>query len=280
MVRLAFFGLLLINLMLFAGSQWQSPESSAIASAAGSATTSAAGARAGTPSRILLASERASTNSALDGGAGASGDAAAAAPDGSTPGAAAMSTATGEGGAAGASDASMGGAGTAAGGATDLRRCMSMGPFADLEMTARVTAMLKEDGYEPRQRPANGAVPDSFMVMVGPLKGEAEQRRVIGRLKRGGLDDAFALPRLDSGYAVSVGLFSERRRAERRVVVVDRTGLKSAIVERSRPGTVYWIDFDLQTPAGEADALDALFKTSDPSQKWQVAPCPEPRSVG
>jgi hypothetical protein len=153
-----------------------------------------------------------------------------------------------------------------------------MGPFTDLDLTAQATAMLKQDGYEPRQRPASGAVPDGYMVVIRRLKNEADQARVVGRLNRGGLDDAFAIPKLEDGYAVSVGLFTQLRRAERRGQVVDNMGFKSEIVERTRPGTVYWIDFDLKTPA--AGAADPFTKAADPSQKVQVVPCPGSAAVG
>jgi hypothetical protein len=209
------------------------------------------------PARILLASERppvpVSTSTPTP-------TPSALLADGTTPAGAGLSTVALEG--AGA------------------QRCVSMGPFSDVELTAQATAMLKQDGYEPRQRSANGAVPDGFMVMIGPLPNEAAQQRVVRRLSRGGLDDAFALPKLEDGYAVSVGLFSARQRAERRVLAVERMGLKAAVVERTRPGTVYWIDFDLKTPAGAPGSPDPLLKPSDPSQTWQVLPCPEPRPVG
>lgn len=257
-MRLAVLGLLLANLVLFAWSQWLSP---AAAPAPAVPITAAAG---DAPSRILLASE-APTRPPVAATAAPSEGAALAEPADGTPSAAA-------GLAPVAIDANA---------AVEARRCVSMGPFSELELTAQATAMLKQDGYEPRQRPANGPVPDGFMVMIGPLKGEADQARVVGRLNRGGLDDAFALPKLEDGYAVSVGLFSQRARAERRALAVERMGLKASIVERTRPGTVYWIDFDLKTaPAGSAGALDPMLKTPDPSQKWQVVPCPQPRPVG
>jgi hypothetical protein len=116
--------------------------------------------------------------------------------------------------------------------------------------------------------------------MIGPLPNEAAQQRVVRRLGRGGLDDAFALPKLEEGYAVSVGLFSARQRADRRVLAVERMGLKASVVERTRPGTVYWLDFDLKTPAGAPGSPDPLLKPADPAQPWQVVPCPEPRPVG
>lgn len=284
-MRVAFFALLLVNLVVFGWIQGSSP---AAGPATSSANAASAGAASGTaPGRILLASERPPTTPAVPGPASPA--------DGMPPADAALSTVALEGGgttvpaAAGLAsvpDGAVGPGGTAAGSPSGLgaaagaQRCVSMGPFSELELTAQATAMLKQDGYEPRQRPANGPVPDGYIVLIGPLPGEAAQARVVRRLNRGGLDDAFALPKLDEGYAVSAGLFSARQRAERRVLAVERMGLKASVVERTRPGTVYWIDFDLKTPAGAAGTADPLLKSSDPSQKWQVVPCPEPRPVG
>ena len=153
----------------------------------------------------------------------------------------------------------------------------SAGPSGQ-RAAAQALQMLKQDGYEPRQRSAKGAVPDSYMVVIRRLKGEADQARVVARLNRGGLDDAFAIPKLDDGYAVSVGLFSQSRRAERRAVAVGRMGFKAEIVERTRPGTVYWLDFDLKAPA--TGSADPFAKTADPNEKVQVVPCPANAGVG
>ncbi len=283
-MRVAFFALLLVNLVVFAWSQLSSP---AADPAASSANAASAGAAPGTgPGRILLASERPPSAPAAAGPASPT--------DGASPADAALSTVALEGADTTAATAGLAsvpavaagpgsleaGAAAAAGTAIGAQRCVSMGPFSELELTAQATAMLKQDGYQPRQRPANGPVPDGYIVLIGPLPGEAAQARVVRRLNRGGLDDAFALPKLDDGYAVSAGLFNARQRAERRVLAVERMGLKASVVERTRPGTVYWIDFDLKTPGGAAGAADPLLKPSDPSQEWQVVPCPEPRPVG
>jgi hypothetical protein len=263
-MRAAFFALLFVNLVVFAWSQWWSPAAAPAATVATAARGStAAGA---SPSRILLASERPTAPAAPP----ATEQAGLPPAIGTAPADAGLSTVALEGGVA-----SPGPAATA-----EALRCVSMGPFSGPELTAQATAMLKQDGYEPRQRPANGAVPDGYMVMIGPLPNEAAQERIVRRLGRGGLDDAFALPKLEDGYAVSVGLFSARQRAERRVLAVERMGLKASVVERTRPGTVYWLDFDLKTPAGAPGAPDPLLQPTDPAQTWQLVPCPEPRPVG
>jgi len=67
---------------------------------------------------------------------------------------------------------------------------------------------------------------------------------------------------------------------DRADVVVVHSNWARSMIERTRPGTVYWIDFDLKTAAGAAAGTDPSLRSSDPSQKWQVTPCPEPKSVG
>jgi len=284
-MRIAFFGLLLANVLVFGWMQWLSPAAAAPVVALPVVLGDGKGGAG--ERRILLASEApapsapapASNEATAPADALSPGSADPLAPDVRDAAGAAIPAATGtpagEDTVASAAAAAM-----PAGSAGDLRRCVSMGPFAGLDLAAQATAMLKQDGYEPRQRPANGPVPEDYMVLIDQLKGEAEQGRVVDRLKRGGLDDAYPLPKLKDGYAVSVGLFSELRRAERRALAVGRMGLKAQVVERTRPGTVYWIDFDLKTAAGAAAGTDPSLRSSDPSQKWQVTPCPEPKSVG
>jgi hypothetical protein len=160
-------------------------------------------------------------------------------------------------------------------------RCVSLGPFRELDIAAAATLMLKNDGYEPRQRPADGAVPADYLVVVGNLRNEADQKRVVRRLNRGGLDDAFPLPKLEDGWAVSVGVFSQAQRAERRRLAVKRMGLDAEVLERTRPGTVYWLDIDLKPAApGAPDPAAAWLKPTGPAQSLQVVACPQPGSVG
>jgi len=282
-MRIAFFGLLLANVLVFGWMQWLSP--SAAAPVAASPVDRADGKGAAGERRILLASEAPASTAPAAASTGAAAPADAVSPGSADPLAPAVLEAAGTGTGAGTAAgeiavASAGAAALPAGSTGELRRCVSMGPFVGLDLAAQATAMLKQDGYEPRQRPTNGPVPEDYMVLIGQLKGETEQGRVVGRLKRGGLDDAYPLPRLQDGYAVSVGIFSQQPRAERRALAVGRMGLKAQVVERTRPGTVYWIDFDLKTAPGAVAGTAPLLKASDPSQKWQVTPCPEPKSVG
>ncbi|MEZ5459543.1 MAG: hypothetical protein R3E65_09620 [Steroidobacteraceae bacterium] len=216
-MRLLFLSLLFANLALFAWTRWLAPGASA-----------AAASPALEVPRILLAGESPAANAQ---------DPVAAA--------------------AGAGEAAEGGDADAAATDADGMRCVSVGPMTDLDAAARVNGVLVELGYQPRQRPADGPVPDGWLVLVGDLADTGAQADVERRLKRGGLDDAVRLPATDGALAVSAGLFSERRRAERRAEVVRKIGLTPSIAPRLKPGTVYWIDIDLRN-AADAESLQAM----------------------
>ncbi len=163
-------------------------------------------------------------------------------------------------------------------------RCVSVGPFTVAEQALEATAFLDQRGYQPRQRSVQGQIPDGHMVMVAALRSPADQERAVARLKRAGLPDAFALPRLDSGYAVSVGQFSQVTTAERRARVVANLGFAAEVVGRQRPGAVFWLDLTLDSPLAPGQTPQSLFwpggveapaegaGMGDPA-RWEFTPC-------
>lgn len=137
-------------------------------------------------------------------------------------------------------------------------RCVSIGPFYDLTEAARASTRLRELGFPPRQRVSEGPVWSGFWVALAGLEGRDEAEAVVERLRRFGVTDAYIMPGDEAGVTVSLGLFSERARALRRLDEVRALGYAPTVAERQRMGTVYWIDAD----AGEGGALPdpALFE--------------------
>jgi len=81
----------------------------------------------------------------------------------------------------------------------------------------------------------------------------------------------------DSGATdrrVSVGLFSERERAEKRAKQVQKLGLKAEVAERKLPVSVYWVDV---TPPSERSSvpIDDLLAEGI-GFKIGVEACPQP----
>lgn len=136
--------------------------------------------------------------------------------------------------------------------ATD--HCRSLGPFNDLTDAARASTLLRENSLEPRQRASEGVVWKGYWVALDGLPDRAAADGVIERLRRFGVGDAYAMPGDGGRITVSLGLFSERQRALRRMDDVKALGLEPRITERERSGTVYWIDVDVVPPAELPDA--------------------------
>jgi cell division septation protein DedD len=152
-------------------------------------------------------------------------------------------------------------------------RCVSVGPFADLARAARAAALLKDRGFTPRQRAEQGDLWEGFWVSVGGLKSAADEAKVVKALERAGISDAHAMPDAGEGRRVSVGLFSEKDRAEKRAAAVKRLGYSADIVERKQPGTVYWVDLDL----GASDRTvptEGLMSGEDAGARLEIRVCP------
>ncbi len=123
--------------------------------------------------------------------------------------------------------------------------CVSIGPFLDLTEAARASTRLREMGYVPRQRVSEGPVWSGWWVALERLEGRAAAEEVVARLRQFGVTDAYIMPGEEAGVTVSLGLFSERPRALRRLDEVKALGYEPVVTERQRTGTVYWIDADL-----------------------------------
>lgn len=137
-------------------------------------------------------------------------------------------------------------------------RCVTVGPFLDLTEAARTSSRLRELGFAPRQRVSEGPVWSGWWVALERLEGRAAAEEVVARLRQFGVTDAYIMPGDEAGVTVSLGLFSERPRALRRLDEVRALGYEPVVSERQRTGTVYWIDADLPVPGELPDP--ALFE--------------------
>ena len=91
------------------------------------------------------------------------------------------------------------------------RHCFSIGPFGDIGNSARAAAVLKDKGFDPKQRAVAGETSDGYWVYVGGLKTGDQVEHVRQDLVFHGITDAHAMPDTpDADRRVSVGLYSER----------------------------------------------------------------------
>ncbi len=151
--------------------------------------------------------------------------------------------------------------------------CFSVGPFGDLDNSAQAATLLKAKGFDPKQRAEQGQMSDGYWVYVGGLQSQSDTDHALVTLERGGIKDALVMPETpDAGRRLSLGLYSERARAERRAESVRQTGLKAEVAERRIPGTLYWVDL-APLPGMSTIPIQDLF-AEGVSSRISVQPCP------
>jgi hypothetical protein len=159
-------------------------------------------------------------------------------------------------------------------------QCLSIGPFDDAASASRGAAMLHDKGLAARQRTAQSEVSKGFWVYIGGLKTDHDVTQVLHTLEQSHVEDAQLMPDTDTagadsgdgGHRVSVGLFSERDRADRRAESLQKLGLQPEVAERKVPATIFWLDVDVPSATSTPTAAD--FASDAAGSHVEVASCP------
>ena len=155
----------------------------------------------------------------------------------------------------------------------DTLSCTSVGPFADLPQASQAQASLRNAGFQPRQRMEQGEIWAGYWVSVQGLGTRDAAEAALKTLTANGIADVYVMPGSDPPNVLSLGVFSDYQRAQRRVDEVRAIGLTPRIDDRKRAGSVYWIDVDLMEPGQLIDS--SIFQT-DPGKitRLEMRACP------
>lgn len=155
----------------------------------------------------------------------------------------------------------------------DALSCTSVGPFADLPQASQAQAALRGAGFQPRQRMEQGEIWAGYWVSVQGLATRDTAEAALKTLSANGIADVYVMPGSDPPNVLSLGVFSDYQRAQRRVDEVRAIGLTPRIDDRKRAGSVYWIDVDLMEPG---QLIDSSIFQSDPGKitRLEMRACP------
>jgi cell division septation protein DedD len=135
-------------------------------------------------------------------------------------------------------------------------QCISIGPFQDLTSAAQASAKLKTEGRDSRQRLEQGQLWVGYWVSVPGFAKREDAERAVARLKQNGITDAYiSLSGADaeSSNIVSLGVFKDSERAQRLLAEAKGLGFPAQVSDRTRAGSVYWIDVDFPAPQPDFD---------------------------
>ena len=155
-------------------------------------------------------------------------------------------------------------------------QCLSIGPFDDAAAATRGALLLHGKGFAPRQRSAEGQVSKGYWVYIDGLTTDHDVQQVLRTLEQAHVDDARVMPDGGDVHQVSVGLFSDRERADHRAQAVQKLGLQPVVGERKVPGTVFWMDVEVTPGTAGPSPRDLVAQDAGGggSTAMQVVPCP------
>jgi len=151
--------------------------------------------------------------------------------------------------------------------------CTSVGPFAESSEAGTAEAALRKAGFQPRQRMVQGEMWVGYWVSVQGLPSRDAADQALKTLADKGMNDVYVLPGTESDNVLSLGVFSDRQRAQRRADDARSVGLTPRIDDRKRTGAVYWVDVDQPEPVQPVDT--SIFQT-EPGKinRLELRACP------
>jgi cell division septation protein DedD len=143
------------------------------------------------------------------------------------------------------------------------KKCVSVGPFQDLPTVVEASAILKGAGFDSHQRLEQGELWVGHWVSIAGFATHEQAQNAVDRLKSKGVDDAYILPGADPPNVISLGVFKEHDRAQRRLNEARSIGFDATIADRTRAGSVYWVDVDLKD---SKQTVDTSILSSQPGK--------------
>ena len=151
--------------------------------------------------------------------------------------------------------------------------CLRLGPFAEPIATAEALIEVRSRGFAPQVVYPSGVEPRRWIVRIDGLPTEADQSRVLARLRAAGFSDFAGLPRETRTYAVSLGVFSEASRAARRLAQVRAAGIEARIVPLYAPLAERWLQVTVDPAALPTGIAPGTLPAAALAGAWRVQPC-------
>jgi hypothetical protein len=151
-------------------------------------------------------------------------------------------------------------------------RCVTVGPFASTELASRARATLTDSGYPSLPREEQTRTLEGYWVFLESPTTEAAEKRLLDRLRRGGIQDAAAVGEGEA-RRISLGVFSEEARAFAQSERVAKLQMLPQIEAREIDGTAIWLDLQLKSDAPPLEGQ----KFQAGESELEFRPCPAAR---
>lgn len=145
--------------------------------------------------------------------------------------------------------------------ATQEPDCFTLGPFRDLERLRAVTRGIKKYVVAASFRSHDEREQERFWVYLPPVDSFSEAKEVVGNLKKMEVSDYFIVKSGPQINAISLGHFTEKKRAYAHAEHMAKLGLKPKVEALFKNYTIYWLDYEIASVTSIPDSVLAKHTT-------------------
>lgn len=133
--------------------------------------------------------------------------------------------------------------------------CFTLGPFRDLEKLRAVTRGIKKYVVAASFRSHEEREQERFWVYLSPAGSFSEAKELAGNLKKMKVSDYFIVKSGPQINAISLGYFTEKKRAYAHAERMTKLGLKPAVEALFKNYTIYWLDYEIAAATSIPDSV-------------------------
>lgn len=147
--------------------------------------------------------------------------------------------------------------------------CVEIGPWSDAAAAEAARAGVAGDGVRAELIAVERLRPAGFWMLTADRYDRAGARQTLQRMQEQGVED-IAIVSLDSGWAISLGLYSRSSALERRRAQMLALGHTPEVRERSETRTEYLLRL---SPGSAAVAAAQGIAAAAPGLEWRTMDC-------
>ncbi len=133
--------------------------------------------------------------------------------------------------------------------------CFTLGPFRDLEKLRAVTRGIKKYVVAASFRSHEEREQERFWVYLPPASSFSEAKELVGNLKKMKVSDYFIVKSGPQINAISLGYFTEKKRAYAHAERMTKLGLKPEVEALFKNYTIYWLDYEIAAATSIPDSV-------------------------
>jgi hypothetical protein len=153
------------------------------------------------------------------------------------------------------------------------RSCATVGPFRAIADADSAQTRYSGEGMRAEMRSAVGQIFVGHWVQIRNVPSRSEGNAMLGKLRDGGLGDAYLVETEDEGIKISLGLFGDINGAEKIELQAKGLGFNAEITPRMNEGTVYFVDIALPPGRGAGGIIEQYGE--DKVKLRDAATCPQ-----